>query len=94
MKHLILAGFLVLLAGCLNTEHEVSGDVGVAVDYASAEIKMVNGILYVRKAIGGITSECISIDASALYDAEWGELKDQNLNRTTPYMQEELDNCL
>ena len=93
MKHSILILFSTLMFGC-STDHNVSGDVGVQVEYSTSEIKQVDGILYVRKAIGGITSDCIAIDSSVLYDAEWGDITVQDSNRITAYTQIELDNCL
>lgn len=92
MKYLLLVGFLVLLIGC-STDHEVSGNVGVSVDYSVPQIRQVNGILYVRGSIAGITQNCIAIDSSALYDAEWGDLEVQDLNRTA-YTDDEKGNCL
>ena len=93
MKYLYLILFSVVLVGC-NTDHEISGEVSVGVDYSVPQIRQVNGILYVRGSIADITQSCIAIDSSALYGAEWGNLEIQDLNRTAVPTQEQIDNCL
>lgn len=82
-----------MLASCGGTDHTVTvgGDVGI--EYSKAVFKVVNGIKYEGEMLAGIIVSCMAVDESATYDAEWGELKIQNLNRTTSYTQEEMDNC-
>jgi len=93
MKYAIaLLTALILLASC-KTDHLVSGEVNVAVEYSSTEIKQVNGILYIRTVQGNITLECIALDPSALYDSGWVNIIIQDANRLSSYTQEEIDNC-
>ena len=92
IKYLMMIIIALALAGC-KTDVVLSGNAGVDVDYSQAEVKMVNGILYIRTAQGEVTTDCIAIDPSALYADAWDTLVNQNVNRLTAYTAEEIDNC-
>ena len=96
MKYLILILFsAVMLAACGENVEVTGGTTNtLSVEYSEAVVKVVNGIRYEADSIGGIITNCVTVDPSATYGPEWQPLRVQDLNRTTAYTQEELDNCL
>ncbi len=93
MKYIMAVLIVMLLLASCKTDHIVSGAVNVAVEYSETDLKMVNGILYIRKSQGNITLECIAVDPSTLYDTAWANILIQDANRTTNYTAEEIANC-
>lgn len=95
MKYLLIPIFALFIMGnqCTDTDHTVSGSVSVDAEYSKAVMRQVNGINYFGESLGGVITDCMALDPSALYEGIWQEIIIQNENRTTPYTQEELDNC-
>ncbi len=93
MKYIMAVLVTMLLLVSCKTDHIVSGEVNVAVEYSDTEIKQVNGILYIRKVQGTVMLECIAIDPSTLYGVGWENIISQDANRTTNYTAEEIANC-
>ncbi len=89
-KALILA--VLFLAACGDVDHAVDGSVDVNANIERAEMRMVNGILYVRTT-DSVDGFCLAVDSSADYGEVWLELPDANQKRTVPYTTEEITNC-
>lgn len=99
MRHLI---FLVMLSGC-SFDHDVSGEIDtevtgeidntISVDYIDAELKQVDGIIYIRTEISGLTIDCIALDFSTIYPDEWSSLTKADESRQTDYTYAEIMNC-
>lgn len=90
----LIVGLLSLTACEPQSGITVSGgtDNTITVDTERTEMKQVNGITYFR-SINGIGDICLALDPSTLYLDTWQLLQDADLDRVTPYTNEELTEC-
>lgn len=95
MKKLLLLPFIVILAMAnqCDTDHKVSGTVGIEIELTEVEFAQINGINYIRTIQAGIVTGCMSIDPSTLYADTFQPITIQNAFRQTSYTAEELANC-
>lgn len=93
MKYIIVLALLV--AGCGDPKVEVSGgtDNTVKVDSTKPQLRQINGIIYVRKALDEQTQECLAIDSSTVYSEVWSDIPVFDSARTVEYTAEEIVNC-
>ena len=88
IKIAIVSAVVLLLAGCGGLVPEefdvdVSGDVELGdaevqhnITTIRTQVRMVDGIFYVRTMAANITIECMSVSASVVYGPEWGSVTD------------------
>ena len=91
---IVLAAALVVSCG---EEVEVRGgtDSTVDVNYTDTEVKMKDGIFYVRE-VRGPDTVCMAVDSSILYNDVWSSITEADAVRleTVPYTVAETEACI